>query len=172
MVYPTDTTFPGPLLYAEPDAPPWRCPARPRAVLCGDPEWGRGGVAVLLDGDPRPCPTPAGPTDGSLSGTDGVLKWFTVRKRTAIGEDVDGNSTYDWTDLLSQVALSWEVRTEVDAAGITVVRATLLIANPGDTTIDESAVVVDGDTSDMWRITQSVVLPGATRLQLDRVTYD
>jgi hypothetical protein len=181
MVYPDETTYPGPELYAgllvdepppdpEPDPLPVLpvCPVRPRAVLRGDLGW-RPRITVLLDGDRRPdlVPVPI----PSLPGTDRLLKSFTVRKRTITGEDVDGNSLYGWEDLFTQIALSWETRTEVDAAGVTVVRAQLLIANPSDVSIDESAVVLDVDTDELWRVTQVADLPDAARLQLDRVTY-
>ena len=122
-----------------------------------------GGRAVLRDDrDPPPA--------GVVEGNDRLLVTFSIRARTPVGEDDDGNPKFGWAEILRQIALRWEKRTETDAeSGATYVRGELLIANPDDLTITESAMAVDVETEEAWRILSVHDHPESTRMTVERI---
>jgi len=115
---------------------------------------------ILLDGDLR--------TESEVPVADQLLVRFTIRSRTRTGYDDDGNPVYAWDDLLDQIALKWETRTEI-RDGVTYRAGTLLIGNPDDVTVTEDAIAVDESSREAWRILSVADLPGTTRLTMERV---
>ena len=127
----------------------------------------RAAAPVALDDDLRPgdrcraCTT----TDTS---TD--LPQATVAARTAHYRDADGTQHWQWTDVATVPALITITRDEVDDdTGQSLVTATGTLGWPADVEWpgETAEVTVDGAT---WSVVESVQLPGAVRVKLERLT--
>jgi len=130
----------------------------PLVHLKGDPSYVEGFTA-RLDGD-GPGILLSDASEENAVTTDQLLVTFTIRARTKTGYDVDGNPTFEWNDLLTEIALSWEQRQEFDdVAGITYTRGTILINNPGDVAMTESVVAIEQPGGEVWKVKKVVDHP-------------
>lgn len=157
-----------------------------RAWLHDDPDTARWAdrpmepVTVKLDEDLRfvdgTCPdqgwasaedvAPYGGGDASVTGQ----YTFTVRQRSRTGYDESGNPTYSWADVATAATgILYEERTEFDAvAGLTLVKARLVMLYDGPVSIHETATVTRSDGT-RYVVTGSKMLPGQAELLMERV---
>ncbi|MFE2751567.1 hypothetical protein ACFXGA_06140 [Actinosynnema sp. NPDC059335] len=127
----------------------------------------RAAASVALDDDLRPdgrC-CASGPDDSTAS-----LPQATVAARTGHYRDADGTQHWQWTDVATVPVLLTVTREEVDDdTGQSRITATGTLGWtadldwPGET----AEVRVDGAT---WSVVESVPLPGAVRVKLERLT--
>lgn len=117
-------------------------------------------VRARLRDEPPTCLSDR--VDDSVEGT--VNPTLTVRVRAQDGFTDDGDKRYVWEDVVTDRAVVWATRTEVDgSSGVTVEHATATVLYQGTATVNETAVVyVEGD---QYRVTSVSSFP-------DRIEFD
>lgn len=128
----------------------------------------RAAASVALDDDLRPVGRCCAPCTSSDTSTD--LPQATVSARTGHYRDGDGTQHWQWDDVATVPALVTITREEVDDdTGQTHVTATGTLGWPADVDWpgETAEVTFDGVT---WSIVESVPLPGAVRVKLERLT--
>lgn len=127
-------------------------------------------LPVALDG---PCGCSGGcgcASDGEEPPPDtGDLPVLTLRKRGEMYMTEAGNPRWEWEEVLSGPAITYEQRTEVnDVNGQVKVVASATMAFDGEVApAKETAVAWQGDVR--WSITSLVALPGRLELKLERI---
>jgi hypothetical protein len=91
-----------------------------------------------------------------------------VRVRASTGRDDDDNPVYSWAVLLAGNAIPHIERDEIDPkAGTRLYKGTVLIFNPDDVEVPESAQLRMWDET--WRVTAVKPLPHQTLLKVERI---
>lgn len=92
---------------------------------------------------------------------------LTVRMRVQNGYTEDGDKRYLWADVVTDRAVAWATRTEVDgSSGVTVEYANATVLYQGTATVNETAAVYVGDRQ--YRVTSAHVFPDRIEFALVR----
>lgn len=96
-----------------------------------------------------------------------VFPTLTVKVREHNGFTEDGDKRYVWSDVVTDRAVAWATRTEVDgSSGVTVEHATATVLYSGTTVVTETAVVyVSGQ---QYRVTSASTFPDRIEFGLVR----
>lgn len=100
-----------------------------------------------------------------------VLPTVTVRQRVPQGYDADGDPLFSWTTVVSDVAVLWEQRREMDdVAGVVDHLAVCQVLYDGNAAVSESAVV-ETSFENVWRVVSVRQLPDRLEFDLHRVDH-
>jgi hypothetical protein len=138
-----------------------------RARLRDDPtrplEQGR--VRLRLGDEPPTCTDDR--VDQSIEAT--VNPTITVKMRYHDGFTDDGDKRYVWSDVITDRAVVWATRTEVDgSSGVTVEYATATVLYSGTVAVNETATVYVED--DQYRVVSASPFPDRIEFALMRAT--
>ena len=135
-----------------------------RSRLRDDPRsFGETRVRARLGDEPPSCTDAR--VEASVEGT--VFPTLTVKVRAHDGFTADGDKRYVWEGVVTDRAVAWATRTEVDgSSGVTVEHVTAVVLYSGTTPVTETAAVyVEGQ---QYRVTSAATFPDRIEFGLVR----